>query len=155
MSHLRSVDFDVNEAVTDFITADDQLTTSEAITDDIIPNTVKHPGTDHSVSVESDDEDDNPPAKPSSHAEAVDFCKQRLGIISLYMNAIQNVVGQQQFNSKNQCLVTDFSFEIIKENVEIKDKMNCWFSSPNQRLGTHLLRVLLKLDYFHQLSLVG
>ena len=31
-----------------------------------------------------------------------------------------------------------------KENVEIKDGINCWFSSSNQRLGTQLLRVLIK-----------
>ena len=42
-----------------------------------------------------------------------------------------------------------FSCKIMKENVEI----NCWFSSSNQRLGTHLLRVLIKHGYFHQLSL--
>ena len=37
-----------------------------------------------------------------------------------------------------------FSCKIMKENVEIKDEINCWFSSSNQRLGTHLLRVLIK-----------
>jgi len=35
--------------------------------------------------------------------------------------------------------------EIMKENVELKDEINCWFSSSYQRLGTHLLHVLLKL----------
>ena len=40
------------------------------------------------------------------------------------------------------------------ENVKIIDEMNCWFSSSNQRLGTHLLRVVIKQGYFHQLLLM-
>jgi len=32
----------------------------------------------------------------------------------------------------------------MKENVEIKDEINCWLSSSNQKRGTHLVRVLIK-----------
>jgi len=61
------------------------------------------------------------------------------------MNAIQNLVSQQQPKSKNQFLEEiDCSYKIIKDNGEIKDEMTGWFSSPNQRLGSHLLRVLIK-----------
>ena len=45
----------------------------------------------------------------------------------LYMNAMPNRASQKQFNSKKQGLVTDFSCKIIKENVEIKDEINCCF----------------------------
>ena len=49
-------------------------------------------------------------------------------------------------------LLSDFfQCKIIKENVEIKDEINCWISSSNQRLGTHLLHVQIKQGYFHQL----
>jgi len=72
--------------------------------------------------------------------------KERLIILPC---AIQNVASQQQFNSKNQSVC-----KIINENVEIKDEINYWFSSSNQTLGIHLLRVLIKQDYFHQLSLI-
>ena len=40
MSPLQSVGFDLNVTATDFITADDQLPTSEAITDDILLNAI-------------------------------------------------------------------------------------------------------------------
>ena len=61
ISHLGSVGFEVNGAATDFITAYDQLVTSEAITDDIILHTVEDPCTDRPVCA---DEDDEPPPKP-------------------------------------------------------------------------------------------
>ena len=84
VTRLRSVGFEVNGTVTDFVTADDQLATSEAITDDIILNTVKNPGTDHHVCAESDDEDDDPPPKPPSHGEAVDMCAK----LSVYLESL-------------------------------------------------------------------
>ena len=54
------------------------------------------------------------------------------------------------FAKQNICLQSSpdtqqiFSRKIMKETIEIKDEINCWFSSSNQRLGTHLLRVLIK-----------
>ena len=74
VTRLRSVGFEVTGTAIDFITADDQLATSEAITYEIILNTVKNPGKDHHICAESDDDDDDPPPKPPSHAEAVDMC---------------------------------------------------------------------------------
>ena len=116
-TRLRSVGFEVNGTGTDFVTADDQLATCEAITDDVILNTVKNHGTDQHACDESDDEDDDPPQKPPSHAEAVDMCaKLSMYLESLpdthkyfpYINAIQNLASKKQFNSKKRCLVTDF-----------------------------------------------
>ena len=45
-THLRTTGFEVDGTLTDFIMADDQLATSEAITDKLILHTVKNPGTD-------------------------------------------------------------------------------------------------------------
>ena len=78
---------------------------------------LKNPGTDHPVCTESNEKGGDPPPKPPSHAEAVNLCA-KLSIYRQYLsdtlqyfqctNAIQNLPSQEQFNSKNQCLVTDF-----------------------------------------------
>jgi len=56
--------------------------------------------------------------------------------------------------AKNQLCNRFLLCIIIKENVELNDEINRWFSSSCQKLGTQLFRVFIKQGYFHQISLM-
>ena len=104
-----------NVNFTDYLSADDELETSEPLTDDAIISIVQRPD---DSDTESDDEFMPPPEKPPSHLLAIDMCHQlRIYLESQtestnlfsHLNIIEQFIRKTQQDCMQQATVTKFT----------------------------------------------
>lgn len=116
LRQIQDAGFEVNGTANDYLTADEQLLTTEPLTDDSIIAQVQQPSEDH-PEADSDSDDEIPPSKPPSHADAMTMCQQlRLYLQSHsdtdsffpYVNNIEQFAARQKYCSKQQTKLTDF-----------------------------------------------
>ena len=87
MSQIKRAGFEVNSTAADYMTVDDQLVTTEPLTDESIITHVKQPSL--VATPESDDESDDDsslPPKPASHTDFLAACELQRCYLQSYPN---------------------------------------------------------------------
>ena len=101
--------------ISDYVSADDDLETSEPLTDDAIIGIVQQPADEPET--KSDDEHITPNERPPSHLLAIDMCHQLRQYLesqpesrSLFscLNPIKHFIRKIQLECKQQSVITKF-----------------------------------------------
>ena len=101
-------------------TVDDNLVTAEPLIDQAIIDTVKGSKPDK-AEIKSDDDDNTPVPEAPTHTEALAMCDHLMAHLETrshsdhyfpYINSLHKFINNEQYNTKQQTLVTDF-FQVI------------------------------------------